>query len=269
MRSLQNYINEKGITPTTTILETVRHNDKKYFPTNKDELISIIDELGHDRTHFNDIDTSKITDMSEVFYRSEFNGDISGWDTSNVVDMSWMFAESKFNNLSIKGWDISNVQTMEGMFSDSRFIKNISEHWNISETVDTYKMFENVQHSEIPLDSGVDENTVERYTGKDLIKAEYFGDCRNTVDIDKMWDANQMASFISTCELYPVEKFLDIAADGDRRIPKPFTRNIERLKRENKLNDVSEVICAVDNKEQYIGFIYLTDTDIHYFFDIK
>ena len=36
--------------------------------------------------------------MNLMFYRSNFNQDISAWDTSNVVNMSRMFESSNFNN---------------------------------------------------------------------------------------------------------------------------------------------------------------------------
>ena len=63
-------------------------------PTTKDELINEIKiRLDRGQTNLNDIDTSKITDMSDLFY--DFNQiqdiDISLWDVSNVEDMNGMF----------------------------------------------------------------------------------------------------------------------------------------------------------------------------------
>ena len=42
----------------------------------------------------NDIDVSGITDMSYIFFRSPFKGDISNWDVSKVKIMTSIFHES-------------------------------------------------------------------------------------------------------------------------------------------------------------------------------
>ena len=116
-----------------------------YHPTTKNELKKLVDKLIKERGNdadLNDIDTSEIIDMSEVFYRSEFNGDISNWDVSNVKDMDSMFSESNFNG-DISKWDVSNVEDMCYMFYESSFTGengNIS-NWNVSNVKDMGEMF--------------------------------------------------------------------------------------------------------------------------------
>ena len=108
------------------ILEQSNGNHYKYHPKSKDELINLIKTLIKSRGyegHFSDIDTSKITDMSELFYESRFNGDISAWDVSNVKDMNMMFRESKFDG-DISAWDVRNVKDMKYMFYKSPLEKN-------------------------------------------------------------------------------------------------------------------------------------------------
>ena len=62
-----------------------------------------------------DWDTSKITDMSNLFkFRRKFNNDISNWDVSNVTNMEYMFFEcNKFNK---NKWNVSSIKNMEKMF---------------------------------------------------------------------------------------------------------------------------------------------------------
>ena len=75
-------------------------------------------------------DVSNVTNMRETFYSSYFTGDISNWDVSNVKDMTRMFAGSHFNN-DISNWDVSNVTGMDYMFTKTNFNQDISL-WNIN-----------------------------------------------------------------------------------------------------------------------------------------
>ena len=100
-----------------------------YHPKTRDELKELVDKLIKERGNdadLNDIDTSKITDMSEVFYYSGFNGDISKWDVSNVKTMADMFALSKFTaeNGDISEWYVSKVKNMFLIIYGSPLEKN-------------------------------------------------------------------------------------------------------------------------------------------------
>ena len=71
MKPLKNYIQEK--------LVIKKSNQYKYFPVTKEELQDIILQRIKDEGNevdLNDIDTSKITDMSDLFEKTNFNGDI-------------------------------------------------------------------------------------------------------------------------------------------------------------------------------------------------
>ena len=101
-------------------------NSYNYHPKTRDEFIAIVGQLIKKRGYeadLNDIDTSEITDMHNLFVNSEFNGNISEWDVSNVKNMKEMFYNSKFNG-DISDWNVSKVKNMNYMFGESPLEKN-------------------------------------------------------------------------------------------------------------------------------------------------
>ncbi|TVL43539.1 hypothetical protein A9X84_09395 [Brachyspira hyodysenteriae] len=113
---------------------------KKHKPATKEELKNLVFTDG---IKLSDVDTSLITDMSELFQKSQrkdFEG-IEDWDTSNVENMSWMFRECFSFNEPLDKWDTSNVTNMKGMFSLAKSFNQNINNWNVSKVIDMSYMF--------------------------------------------------------------------------------------------------------------------------------
>ena len=92
----------------------------EYFPERRSELIKILKDLVSKKVYdFNCINTSKITDMSNVFNNDIFYNisfDVSDWDVSNVKNMSHMFRGCELLNCDLSNWYVGNVLDMTHMF---------------------------------------------------------------------------------------------------------------------------------------------------------
>ncbi|MCZ9891239.1 BspA family leucine-rich repeat surface protein [Brachyspira hyodysenteriae] len=160
---------------------------KKYKPTTKEELKRLV--FTNNGIKLGDIDTSLITDMSDLFNeskRKDFDG-IEEWDTSNVENMSYMFAYMHYNvlgqysmtefnsnlnnwnvskvknmiymfagctyfNQPLNKWDVSNVENMSGMFFGAKKFNQPLNNWNVSKVKDMSDMFHNCEAFNRPLD---------------------------------------------------------------------------------------------------------------------
>ncbi|KAK7237906.1 hypothetical protein SO694_00022439 [Aureococcus anophagefferens] len=81
--------------------------------------------------HISSWDTSKVTDMSSMFfYADAFNQDLSGWDTSAVTDMSAMFNYASAFNQDIGDWDTSKVTSMNYLFEEAHAFNQDIGAWN-------------------------------------------------------------------------------------------------------------------------------------------
>ena len=128
-------------------------SDGMYHPKNNIELSYLLDKLIDERGNegdFNDIDTSEVDDMSNVFnvlFKNplkspyKFNGDISKWNTSNVTSMINMFYGCQKFNCDISNWDVSKVVSMEGMFENANSFNQDISKWDVR-NVKAYDMFD-------------------------------------------------------------------------------------------------------------------------------
>ncbi|HDZ4981059.1 TPA: BspA family leucine-rich repeat surface protein [Campylobacter jejuni] len=166
LKPIENFIRQRA-EKALEFIKIERAVIPKYFPNNKEELQALI---YNEAIYLGDIDTSKITDMSELFFDStrtdfsgiekwdvskvkdmdsmfwgceKFNANISGWNTSSVENMAFMFYNCTSFNQPLGDWDTGKVETMAGMFSGCHSFNQDLSSCDVSSVEDMEDMFEN------------------------------------------------------------------------------------------------------------------------------
>ena len=193
MKHLNKYITEYIVKKK---LDKPIDSEHKYHPQTKDELIENIKELlDKGETDLNCIDTSKITDMSELFYNKEdINIDVSKWNVSNVEDMNRMFYNCGDFNCDLSNWDVSKVENMERMFHYCEKFNCDLSNWNVSKVKNMSYMFYRCENFDCDL-SNWDVSNVEKidhmfcecriFIGKGL---DNWNISKKVVDMSNMFD---------------------------------------------------------------------------------
>ena len=118
----------------------------------KNEMIGVFCRASRFNQSIHHWDTSKITNMREMFAGAEaFNQPLNDWNTSNVTDMSEMFRNAKVFNQPLNDWNTSNVTNMREMFSGAKKFNQPLDKWVISNICSNYI-------SDIFSESGLDED---------------------------------------------------------------------------------------------------------------
>ena len=140
MKNLRDIIQEK-----LKIGSKTKVSEYSYYPKDRVELRKLLEELFNKRgenADLNDIDTSEITDMSDLFeYLDPHNIDISKWDVSNVTTMEWIFYNCKNFNSDLSNWNVSNVKNMKFMFYKCMKFNSDLSKWDVSNVKDMTNMF--------------------------------------------------------------------------------------------------------------------------------
>ena len=193
MKYLNNYILEK------LKIDKDSKVPYKYHPKDKWELREILKkelgEKGHD-ADLNDIDVSKITDMSDLFGEFKhlasryepYNIDISKWNVSNVTNMEKMFQELPNFNCDLSNWDVSNVKDFHSTFLNCKSFKGEGlDKWNVENAKTMQSMFCGCKELNIDLSDWNIKN-LEEASGM-------FMDCEKlNFDLDK-WKFNKLSVF--------------------------------------------------------------------------
>ena len=176
MKRLNQFINEYIVKKKLDKpIDSEDHYD--YFPETKKELIkNIVEVFNSGKTNLNCIDTSKITDMSNLFDSSNYNKsldniDISKWNVSNVKYMQFMFDGYENFNCDLSNWDVSKVENMKGIFSWCiKFNCDLSK-WDVNNVTNMDFMFDNCNKFDCDLSKWDVSNVLNMIC--------MFGNCKN------------------------------------------------------------------------------------------
>jgi len=128
-----------------------------YQPKDRNELERLILNCYHGKIYLDEIDVSRISDMSDIFSKSYYDykydisdidkifksvyNDISDWDVRGVKNMNSMFKLIKLPDfIDISNWNVSSVTNMGSMFSGCEFNQDLSK-WCVKNVKNLSNMF--------------------------------------------------------------------------------------------------------------------------------
>lgn len=123
------------------------------------ERVKLLDRYESDQIlDLDDIDTSKVTDMSSLFTGISLPSHtiikLSNWDVSKVTDMYGMFPTGTYSISDLSKWDVSNVKNMRCMFYKAYLGDPLTglSNWDVSNVTDMSEMFSQCTGSDLKND---------------------------------------------------------------------------------------------------------------------
>ena len=145
-----------------------------------DDCSRLFDSYMLESIDMSNIDTSHVTNMSEMFKcRGLKELNLSRFDTSSVTDMSGMFMECySLPELDLSGFDTSNVTDMSGMFKYCGSLTRLNVRGlNTSSVTNMSSMFYECSHLTEVAVSGFDTSNVEDMS-------DMFFNCSKLTELD-------------------------------------------------------------------------------------
>ena len=136
-------------------------------------------------------DVSMVTNMSDIFNGSDFNGDVSTWNVSNVIDMSGAFGGTPFNG-DISTWNVGNVTTMRSMFIQATDFNGDLSNWDVTNVTNMESVFNNADAFNGDISSW-DVSSVTDMTGM-FSEADLFNQDISSWDVSNVVDMAAMFS---------------------------------------------------------------------------
>ena len=127
----------------------IKNSNDKYVPNNQ-QLKSLV---CYDEINLGDIDTSKITNMKDLFKnstRQDFSG-IDKWNVDSVTTFMGMFEGAENFNEDISQWNVSNATNFMQMFWNAKLFNQPIGKWKTTKATNTIRMFCNAKNFNQPL----------------------------------------------------------------------------------------------------------------------
>ncbi|WP_258222210.1 BspA family leucine-rich repeat surface protein [Brachyspira hampsonii] len=221
----------------------------KYKPQTKEELKKLAED---EKINLGSIDTSLITDMSELFRSSkredfsgietwdvsnvvnmssmfkgceEFNQPLNRWNTNKVKDMSRMFESCSNFNQPLDKWNTSNVESMSSMFQECKSFNQDISNWNVSKVTNMNSMFNGCTSFNQNI-SNWNINSV-KYMSFMFANASSFNQDLNNWDISKVKRISFILNRANSFKIIPYKwNFDNIKEDIDYILPEEMLDEI-------------------------------------------